>query len=91
MKRIVLLAFLNMASDSRADDFGDWSAIDGRDLVQFLRLVGRQANRHCLDSLHSRIVGHGIVVVNCRGIVVSCNIESTQTRLQGGTTNGFRE
>ena len=76
MKRIVLLAFLNMASDSRADDFGDWSAIDGRDHVQFLRLVGRQANRHRLDSLHSPSVPSGIVVVNRLGIVVSWYIES---------------
>ena len=71
MKRLVLLAFLNMSGDSRADDFGDWSAIDGRDYVQFLRLVGGQANRHCLDSFHSHIVGFGIVVVNALGIMVS--------------------
>ena len=76
MKRIVLLAFLNMASDSRADDFGNWSAIDGRDHVQFLRLVGRQANRHSLDSLHSPNVPSGIVVVNIVDIVVAWYIAS---------------
>ena len=76
LKRIVLLAFLNMVGDSRADDFGDWSAIDGRDHVQFLRLVGRQANRHRLDSLHSPSVSSGIVVVNRPDTVVSWYIAS---------------
>ena len=56
LKRIVLLTFLDMDSDSHADDFRDWLAIDSCDHVQFLCLVGRQANRHCLDSLHSWIV-----------------------------------
>ena len=71
MKRIILLAFLYMASDSRADNLGDWLTIDSCDHVQFLCLVGRQANCHCLDSLHTWIVGHGRVVVNILGIVVS--------------------
>ena len=79
LERIVLLAFLNMASDSCADDLGDRLAIDGRDHVQFLRLVGRQANRHCLDSFHSQIVSDGIVVVNIYGIVVSF-ISTAQVR-----------
>ena len=91
LKRIVLLAFLNMSSDSRADDFGDWSAIDGRNHVQFLRLVGGQANRHRLDSFHEWIVVLGIVVVHAYGIVVSINSECAQTQLQGGTANDFRE
>ena len=86
LKRIILLAFLYMASDSRADNLGDWLTIDSCDHVQFLCLVGRQANCHCLDSLHTWIVGHGRVVVNILGIVVSYNIDSTNTRLQGGTT-----
>ena len=86
LKRIVLLAFLDMTSDSHADDLRDWLTIDSRHHVQFLCLVCRQANCHCLDSLHSRIVGYGVVVVNLVGIVVSCYIDSTNTKLEGETT-----
>ena len=71
LKRIVLLAFLDMVCDSHSDDFRDWLAIDSCDHVQFLRLVGGQANCHCLDSLHSCIVHSGIVVVKNRGCMVS--------------------
>ena len=73
LKRIVLLALLDMASDSCTDDLGNWLAIDSGDHVQFLRLVSRQANRHCLHTFHSQILGHGIVVVNALGGMVSCN------------------
>ena len=76
LKRIVLLAFLDMASDSVADDFRDWLTIDSCDHVQFLCLVGRQANCHCLDSLHSRILEIGVLVVNKVGIMVSCHTDS---------------
>ena len=44
LKHIVLLAFLDMTSNSHADDLRDWLTIDSCDHVQFLCLVGRQAN-----------------------------------------------
>ena len=75
MKRIVLFAFLDMVSDSHADHFRDRLTIDSCDHVQFLCLVGRQANCHCLDSLHDRIVSYGVGVVNNLGIMVSFNIK----------------
>ena len=63
LKHNVLLAFLDVVSDSCANNFGHRPTVDGRDHVQFVCLVGRQANRHCLDSFHSQTLRQGKMVV----------------------------
>ena len=44
--------------------------IDGRDGIQFLRLLCGQTNRHCFGGFHGAIVGVGFMVVNHLGTVV---------------------
>ena len=70
-KGTVSLTFLNMTRDRHSDDLRDRLSIHGCNHVQFLGLVGRQSNCHCLDSLHSCIIGGDCVVVKWNDIVVS--------------------
>ena len=53
LKHVVSFAFFDMSCDCQADHLRDRLTLDGRDRVQFLCLVGRQANGHRFERFHT--------------------------------------
>ena len=52
LKHVVTFAFFDMSCDCQADHLRNRLTLDGRDRVQFLCLVGRQANCHRFERFH---------------------------------------
>ena len=53
LKHIVTFAFFDMSCDCQADHLRNRLTLDGRERVQFLCLVGRQANGHRFERFHT--------------------------------------
>ena len=74
LKRGVVLALLDMSRDCCPYDLRKRLAINGRYSIQLLRLLGGQANCHCLDRFHGAhcpIDCNGCQASIIRGIMVS--------------------
>ena len=53
LEHVVTFPFFDMSCDCQADHLRNRLTLDGRDRVQFLCLVGRQANCHCFEWFHT--------------------------------------